>query len=52
MANRNKLDRKGRPYKKIDNITFSGMRHWDSYRHLISSGAHGNLKKYYLAGVS
>lgn len=50
--NRNRLDRKGRPFKKLDNITYAGMRHYDDIRKSFNNlSSKGNLTRYYKAGL-
>ena len=50
--NRNRFNRKGRPFKKLDKITYSGMLHYDdirkAFKNLIPKG---NLTRYYKAGI-
>lgn len=50
--NRNNIDRKGRPFKKLDSITYSGMRYYDKIRKSFNGfSSKGNLKRYYKAGI-
>lgn len=50
--NRNRLDRKGRPFKKLDKITYSGMLHYDDIRKAFNNlSSKGNLTRYYKAGI-
>ena len=35
MANRNKIDRKGRPYKKMDRNTYEGCRDYEIKRRWV-----------------
>ena len=51
--NRYKLDRKGRTYKKVDRITYVGMRYYDEIRKSFTNlSSKGNLNRYYKAGIS
>ena len=46
--NRNCLDIKGRPFKKLDKITYSGMLHYDDIRKAFNNlSLKGNLTRYY-----
>ena len=48
--NRNRLDIKGRPFKKLDKITYSGMLHYDDIRKAFNNlTSKGNLTRYYKA---
>lgn len=50
--NRNRLDRKGRPFKKLANIVYFGMRHYDDIRKSFTNlSSKGNLNRYYKAGI-
>lgn len=52
MANRNKIDRKGRPFKKLDDITYQGMRYYSELRLWGEKlPKKGNLKLFYKAGL-
>ena len=52
MANRNKLDRKGRPFRKLNHITYIGMKYYKELR-LWSPKlpSKGNLKLWFKAGL-
>lgn len=42
MANRIKVDSKGRPYKKTDRSTFIGCKYWDDLRKFNKKPNKGN----------
>lgn len=50
MANRKRLDRKGRPYRKMDSQTYDDYKWWDMYRKWLKWGRKGNLNRYFKAG--
>ena len=42
MANRKKIDRKGRPYKKMDRHTYEGYRDYEIKRRWVINKKHRN----------
>ena len=52
MANRKKIDRKGRPFKKLCSQVYIDYKHWEELRRWRKWGKKGNLNKFFKISFS